>query len=102
MEKELQEKILKHLRDNRLGYFFKFHNGPYGARGVSDIVGTYRGVAVFMEVKTEKGRLTKLQDKFLRDVKKEGAIAGVVRSIEDARGLIAQAKLLAVAMGTKE
>jgi len=97
-ESDIQKKILDYLRKNKLGYYAKFHNGPYGARGVSDIVGTHRGIAVFIEVKSEKGRLTKLQEKFLREVREEGAVAGVARSVEDAKGLISQARLMAAVL----
>lgn len=98
-EKQLQDKILKKIKDTKSGVYFKFHNGPYGARGVSDLVGTTRGIAVFIEVKSLTGRVTKLQEKFLRDTKAEGAISGVARSVEEAMGLVAQAKLIGASKG---
>jgi len=99
LEKDIQKKILDHFNKNKIGHFFKFHNGPYGARGVSDIVGTYKGLSVFIEVKAKNGRTTKMQEKFLRDVRAEGAVAGVATSVEEAMGLVAQAKMIASALG---
>jgi len=100
-ETDIQKKILSHLRKNEIGFFFKFHNGPFGHSGVSDIVGVCYGIAIFMEVKSEKGRLTKLQDKFLRDASAQGAVCGVVRSVDDAMGLIAMAKMQAHVDGSE-
>ena len=97
-EKDIQNKILKYLNDNDIGFFFKFHNGPYGSRGVSDIVGVFEGLAVFMEVKVPGGRLTKLQEKFLRDAENNGAIASVVHDLDEAKGTIARARIVSRAL----
>ncbi len=55
-------------------------------RGFSDLFGVRRsdGRAIFIEVKNEKGRTSKYQDNFLRQMKKSGAIVGVARSGEEA------------------
>ena len=58
--------------------------------GFSDIVGVRHsdGRAVFIEVKTQRGRLSEKQKKFIHAMRKAGAIAGVCRSAEDALNLI--------------
>lgn len=56
----------------------------YQLNGVSDIIGIYRGKPVFLEVKTDKGKMSQAQKDFLDRAKQCGAITGVVRSIDDA------------------
>ena len=59
-------------------------------KGYSDLSGVRKkdGKAVFIEVKTAKGRPTKEQLNFLYTMNKNGAIAGLCRSAEDALNLI--------------
>jgi len=52
-------------------------------KGSSDIIGIYKGRMLAIEVKTENGKTTKEQDKFLKLVKDNGGIAFVARSEED-------------------
>lgn len=69
-------------------------NGNYFKTGVpkgfSDLFGFRKsdGKAVFIEVKTKSGRLSREQENFIKSMKKNGAIAGVCRSAEDALRLI--------------
>ncbi len=69
-------------------------NGNYIRTGVpkgfSDLFGFRKsdGRAIFIEVKTEKGRASDEQLKFIEQMKKKGAIAGVCRSPEEALNLI--------------
>lgn len=58
--------------------------------GFSDLFGFRRvdGKAIFLEVKTQKGRVSQKQTEFLNAMKSCGAIAGVVRSVNDAINLI--------------
>ena len=59
-------------------------------KGFSDLFGFRKsdGRAVFIEVKTPKGRPTDQQKAFLSAMQKAGAIADICRSAEDARKLI--------------
>jgi len=59
-------------------------------KGFSDLFGVRKpdGRAVFIEVKTTKGKPTQEQLHFLETMRKNGAIAGVCRSVEDAINLI--------------
>lgn len=59
-------------------------------RGFSDLFGVRRsdGRAFFIEVKSEKGRISKYQDNFLKQMKKNNAIVGVARNAEEAINII--------------
>lgn len=62
--------------------------------GFPDLFG-YRksdGKIVFLEVKTEKGKLRPEQKRFIERLVQDGCIAGVVRSVDDARALILSGK----------
>lgn len=60
--------------------------------GFADLFGVRiaDGKAVFIEVKTPKGRPTKQQKNFLSKMRAYGAIAGVCRSAEEAIQLITE------------
>ena len=59
-------------------------------KGFSDLFGFRKsdGRAVFIEVKTAKGRASDDQKRFISQMKKKGAIAGICRSPEEALRLV--------------
>lgn len=59
-------------------------------KGFSDLFGVRKtdGKAVFIEVKTPKGRPSEEQINFIKQMKNNGAIAGICRSAEEAINLI--------------
>ena len=66
---------------------------PYAIRlaapGVSDLIGwTEGGRFVAIEVKAPRGRLTDEQAAFIELVRRSGGLAGVARSVDDARGIL--------------
>lgn len=69
-------------------------NGNYFKTGVpkgfSDLFGFRKsdGKAVFIEVKTPKGRASKEQLRFIEKMIADGAIAGICRSVQDALRLV--------------
>ena len=104
LEKEIEKNILDALNKSGLGYFwknpsigvydvkkrtFRAPKGKHQIRGVSDIIGITRGgKAVFIEVKSAKGRLSSHQADFLETAEYWGALCGVARSVEDAFKLL--------------
>ena len=60
-----------------------------GSPGGSDLIGIYKGRFCAFEIKTPKGKATDAQLNFIAAVIKNGGIAGVVRSPEDALALLA-------------
>jgi hypothetical protein len=71
------------------GYFdakrgrFRKHRSPFAINGVSDIIALHKGRAIFIEVKTPKGRVSPEQKAFIEKAKESGAIAFVARSLTD-------------------
>jgi len=88
LEKDITNKILKYLKTLDKCYCFKEHGGSYGSAGIPDIICCYRGRFVAFEVKTEKGRTTKLQDLNIRKINEADGIAAVVRSVDDVKNVI--------------
>lgn len=62
----------------------------HSKRGVSDILGIYSNRLLAIEVKSKTGRLTRWQTIFLDDVKRNGGIAFVARSVDDVILALAQ------------
>lgn len=58
--------------------------------GFSDIFGHRKsdGKAFYLEIKTDKGVVSENQEKFIAAMQKTGAIAGVCRSVAEARQLL--------------
>lgn len=75
-----------------------FHDGiivnPRAVRvavpGFPDLTGYRRsdGRAVYIEVKTKQGRITKEQKQFIDVAKQSGCLAGIARSIQDAMEIV--------------
>lgn len=55
----------------------------YQIKGVSDILGIWRGRMVCIEVKSAKGRLSPEQASFLEEMRNLGALSLVARSVSD-------------------
>tara|TARA_Y100000114_G_scaffold35823_2_gene31361 strand:- start:1369 stop:1740 length:372 start_codon:yes stop_codon:yes gene_type:complete len=53
--------------------------------GVSDILGVMNGRFIAIEVKSAKGRLSEAQKDFIHEVKQNGGIAFVARSLQDVK-----------------
>jgi hypothetical protein len=56
--------------------------------GSADLIGIYRGKFLAMEVKQKGKNPTPEQENFLKTVRLNGGIAGVVRCVEDVRNLL--------------
>jgi len=59
--------------------------------GSCDLVGIYKSRFVAMEIKKHGGRITPEQENFIRVVRENGGIAGVVYMPEDVRKLLTTA-----------
>jgi len=85
-ESLLVKKIQLYLENQVGGLWIKIHGGAYQQSGIADILGVVDGRFVALEVKIpeRKERVTKLQARFLEQVRQEGGIAAVVTDHHEA------------------
>lgn len=79
-EQKLQTKIKQRLESH--GWFVT-KLMKTSTNGIPDLMCLRRGIAVFLEVKTESGVVSELQDYMIDKLKRIGFHARVVRSVED-------------------
>jgi penicillin-binding protein-related factor A (putative recombinase) len=99
-ESDIQRSILEYLSCNHDGFFWKVnnggvydpvrghfrkHNSRFTPKGISDIIGIYKGKLIAIEVKSAKGTATKEQKEFLKNIAEQGGVAFIARSVEDVR-----------------
>lgn len=97
-ETDLQNKIRVGVSDIAVTHRINVGTFKVGKRyvstgvgpGFSDLFGHRKsdGRAFYLEVKTESGVASENQEKFLEAMQKSGAIAGVCRSVAEARQLL--------------
>ena len=68
-ERDIVAAILRLLRKTPECFAWKEHGGIYGTAGVPDIIACIDGRFVAFEVKTETGKLTKLQEITIQKIK---------------------------------
>lgn len=90
-EKKVKVKVVAILKEFGAYYFYPV-TGGYGASGVPDIVGCYKGRFFAVECKAGKGKTTALQDKNIAQIIACGGLAMVVNedNIEDVRRLLGE------------
>ena len=90
-EKKVKTKVVAILKEFGAYYFYPV-TGGYGASGVPDIVGCYKGNFFAVECKAGKGKTTALQEKNITQIKATGGLAIVVNedNIEDVGNLMRQ------------
>ena len=88
-EKKVKTKVVAILKEFGAYYFYPV-TGGYGASGVPDIVGCYKGRFFAIECKAGKGKTTALQEKNIAQIKTTGGLAIVVNedNIEDVNELL--------------
>lgn len=90
-EKKVKTKVVEILKGFG-AYYFYASTGGYGASGVPDIVGCYKGKFFAIECKAGKGKTTALQEKNIAQIIAQGGAAIVVNedNIEDVNELLKQ------------
>ena len=76
-EAKVKKKVVTVLKGLGAYYFYPV-TGGYGASGVPDIVGCYRGAFFGIECKAGKNKPTPLQDKNLKRIAETGGISLVI------------------------
>ena len=87
-EKTITNQILKYLKNLPECFAFKEHGGLYGTSGIPDIIVCYKGKFVAFEVKTEKGKLSKLQEITIEKIRKANGMAFKVTSLEEVKKIL--------------
>jgi Holliday junction resolvase len=87
-EADIVKEIMKYLKTVPGCFCWKEHGGMYGTAGIPDIIACVDGYFYGFEVKTEKGKPTKLQEAVIRKIQRAGGTALVVRSVAEVRDAI--------------
>ena len=87
-ESDIVKAIMRYLKTVPGCFFWKEHGGIYGTAGIPDIIACIGGHFFGFEVKTEKGKPTKLQESVIRKILAAGGTAMVVRSVEEVRAAV--------------
>ena len=88
LEKDIVKSILKYLKTVPNCFSWKEHGGMYGTAGIPDIICCYCGRFFAFEVKTETGKLTKLQESTIRKIKEAKGQAFKVTSVEEVKQIL--------------
>lgn len=81
-EGQLTRKIKEHLI-SRGAYAEVIWGGGFQASGIPDILASYKGRFLGLEVKLEYNKPSRIQEVKIELINRSGGIARVVRSIED-------------------
>lgn len=87
-ESDITKSILKYLKTLPRCFFWKEHGGIYGTSGIPDIIVCIDGRFIALEVKTQKGKTTPLQNAAIRKIHSSGGFVFVVRSVKEAKNAI--------------
>lgn len=87
-ESDIVAAIKRYLKTVEGCFFWKEHGGMYGTAGIPDLILCYKGQFIGLEVKTDDGKPTKLQEATIRKIKACGGIAVVVRSVAEVKAII--------------
>jgi hypothetical protein len=87
-ETEITARIKTYLKGIAGLFFWKEHGGTFGTNGIPDLIVCYRGRFIALEVKTDNGKATALQEVTIRQIRGAGGIAEVVRSVGAVAALI--------------
>ena len=88
VERDIVAAILRLLKRTPRCFCWKEHGGMYGTAGIPDIIACVDGRFVAFEVKTETGRLSRLQEVTLGRIRDAGGRAYMVRSVAEGAGIL--------------
>jgi len=88
LERDITTKILRHLKTLPDTFCWKQHGSQYGPAGIPDIICCYRGMFIAFEVKTNTGRLSKLQQVTMRRIREAGGRAFKVTSVDEVQAAL--------------
>jgi len=69
-------------------FAYKTTGGRFATSGVPDLCICYKGLYIALEVKTEVGRPTVLQEQTIKDIVIAGGVSTIVRSVDEAKAIM--------------
>ena len=84
-ESEIQKKVIQYL--NTIGAY-TIKTISTNRNGCPDVICCLNGRFIALEVKTDKGIVSKLQEHNIKQIKNSGGIAEVVRSVDDVEKIV--------------
>lgn len=84
-ESEIQKKIIEYL--NEIGAY-TIKTITTNRNGCPDVICCLNGLFIALEVKTDKGIVSKLQEHHIKQIKNSGGVAEVVRSVDDVKRIL--------------
>lgn len=87
-EAEIVKAIMTYLKTVPGCFCWKEHGGMYGTAGIPDIIACINGNFFGFEVKTGRGKPTRLQEAVIRKINAAGGTALVVRTVEEVRAVV--------------
>jgi hypothetical protein len=88
LEKTITNSIIRYLKTVPLCFCWKQHGGQFGTAGLPDIICCIDGRFAAFEVKTESGKLTKLQESTLKKINAANGNAYKVTSVQEVKEII--------------
>ena len=88
-EAAITKAIIKYCRSQG-HWVYKTWGSGYARAGVPDILLCVDGKFVAFEVKNEAGKASKLQEFEIRNIKKGGGVAAVVRNLDEAVKILSE------------
>lgn len=82
----IQQEIINYLKDRRIFHFRV--NADINTVGIPDLIVCYRGYFIGLEVKTKKGKISKLQLEVAKEISNNGGFVCFPTSVEDVKNLI--------------
>ena len=92
-ESGLVKQIMKWLKHEKI-FHYKVHGSQYQKIGLPDIAMVNNGRAAYIEVKTKKGVVSKIQKKVIGELKDSGAVVGVARNLFQAKDILSNSGFL--------
>ena len=87
-ESEIIKAVKEYLKTVDNCFYWKEHGSQFGQAGIPDIIACLNGRFVAFEVKTEKGKVSVLQEITLRKIRSAGGTAVVVRSVDEVKEIV--------------
>jgi len=88
LEKDITSKIMRYLKTLPCCFAWKEFGGMYSTSGLPDIICCINGMFVAFEVKTDKGRLSKLQEIMIQRINAANGKAFKVTSVGEVKKIL--------------